>query len=82
MQAMERVVERVRSLGYRYLACVTVSRPDDHPQRPANYLPIERFLARNDFHALTGATTSFTWLETDGVRRSHTMKVWLKALPG
>jgi len=82
MRVVRMIEEHIRSLGvYRYLACVTVARPDDHPRRPADYIPIDRFLARNDFRSLTGVVTEFTWLETDGVRRSHPMNYWVKELP-
>lgn len=71
----------VRSLGsYRYLTCATAVRPDDHPQRPANYVPIERFLNRTGFKSMPATTTSFTWLETDGVNRDHPMQFWIKVL--
>ena len=81
MQVVRMVEEQVRSYStYRYLTCATVVRPDNHPLRPADYIPIDRFLAHTGFNLLTGITTSFTWLETDGVRRSHPMKFWIKEL--
>jgi len=49
--------------------------------RPADYIPIDRFLAHTGFNPLLGITTSFTWLETDGVKRSHPMDFWIKELP-
>ena len=82
MKVVRKIEDHIRSLGvYRYLACVTVARPDDHPRRPADYIPIDRFLARNDFFPIPGVVTDFTWLETDGVRRSHPMNYWVKELP-
>lgn len=71
----------IRSLGcYRKLTCATVDRPDDHPLRPRDYIPITKFLARTDFARLPGVTTSFIWRETDGVKRDHTMQFWVKNL--
>ena len=82
MSLVRRVEEQVRALGtYRYLTCATVARPDDHPQQPASHIPIDRFLARNGFRPLPGIATEFTWLETDGVRRSHPMNFWIRELP-
>lgn len=76
-----RLEEHVRSLRrYCGLVCATVVRPDDHPLRPAGYLPIRRFLDRHGFHPLAGATARFVWLETDGVRRDHPMQLWIKEL--
>ena len=71
----------IRSLGrYRTLTCATVERPDDHPLRPPHYTPSTRFLARTGFARLPGIITHFTWCETDGVKREHAMRFWLKQL--
>lgn len=65
----------IRPLGrYRQLACATVERPEKDPLRPPEFLPISRFLARTGFDRLPGVTTRFTWRETDGVKREHTMQ--------
>ena len=81
MKLLSMMEDKIRSLGsYRYLTCATVVRPDDHPHRPANYVPIERFLHRTEFRAVPAVTTSFTWLETDGGSRDHAMQFWIKVL--
>lgn len=73
----------VRSLGrYRRLTCATVERPEDHPLRPSDFIPITRFLARTGFVRLPGVITHFAWRETDGVKRDHRMQFWMKGLPG
>lgn len=78
---LQRVEDAVRRFGnYRYLACATVQRPEDHPARPADYLPIERFLKRTGFAALGDLMTGFTWQELDGEKRYHPMKYWIKQL--
>jgi len=78
---LARLESHIRSLGrYRRLACATVERPDDHPLRPRDYIPITRFLARTGFVRLPGVTTSFIWRETDGVKRDHPMQFWIKDL--
>lgn len=75
------IEEHVRSLGnYRYLTCATVVRPDDHPLRPVEYVPIERFLARTSFIALTDVSATIAWRETDGIDRKHLMRFWIKEL--
>lgn len=79
---LARIENHIRSLGiYRSLTCATVERPDDHPLRPLDYIPITRFLDQTGFTRLTGVTTHFTWLETDGVKRDHSMQFWGKDLP-
>lgn len=71
----------IRSLSrYRRLTCATVERPDDHPLRPRDYIPITRFLARTGFDRLPGVTSHFIWCETDGVKRNHPMQLWSKEL--
>jgi GNAT superfamily N-acetyltransferase len=71
----------IHSLGsYRELTCATVVRPEDHSLCPRDYIPITRFLARTGFARLSGVTTSFMWLETDGVRRDNPMQFWIKNL--
>jgi GNAT superfamily N-acetyltransferase len=73
--------EHVRSLeGYRFLTCATVVRPDDHPLRPFDFVPIERFLARTGFTPLADITSNITWQETDGIDHCHPMRFWIKEL--
>lgn len=80
-QLLEKVERYVRSIGnYQYLTCATVVRPDDHPEQPEGYMPIDRFLHRNGFVSLPGVTASFAWPELDGISRDHTMQFWIKAL--
>lgn len=78
---LDRLESHIRSLGrYHTLTCATVERPDDHPLRPRDYIPITRFLARTGFVRLSGVTTSFIWREIDGVKRDHPMQFWSKDL--
>ncbi|MBE0503682.1 MAG: GNAT family N-acetyltransferase [Desulfuromonadales bacterium] len=80
---LARLESHLCSLGrYRSLTCATVERPDDHPLRPRDYIPITKFLARTGFARLTGVTTSFTWRELDGVKRDHLMQFWIKSIDG
>jgi GNAT superfamily N-acetyltransferase len=81
MSLIAMIEEHVRSLGnFRYLTCATVVRSDDHPLRPKEYVPIDRFLDRIGFRDLPGITTSFTWKEIDGISREHPMQFWVKEL--
>lgn len=78
---LDRLESHIRLLGrYRRLTCATVERPEDHPLRPSDYIPITRFLARTGFVRLPGVTTHFIWRETDGVKRDHPMQFWSKEL--
>jgi GNAT superfamily N-acetyltransferase len=78
---LARLESHLRSLGrYSTLTCATLERPDDHPLRPRDYIPITRFLAHTGFDRLSGVTTSFTWREIDGVKRDHLMQFWSKPI--
>jgi len=78
---LDRLENHIRSLGhYRKITCATIERPDDHPLRPSDYIPITRFLARTGFARLSGVTTRFMWREIDGVKRDHPMQFWVKDL--
>ncbi len=78
---LARLESHVRSLGsYRSLTCATVERPDSHPLRPRDYIPITRFLGRTGFVRLPGVITRFVWRETDGVKRDHPMQFWIREL--
>ena len=78
---LARLESHVGSLGrYFTLTCATVERPDDHPLRPRDYIPMTRFLARTGFSRLSEVTTSFTWREIDGVKRDHLMQFWSKPI--
>ena len=70
----------VTQKNYEYLTSATVMRADDDPYCPDGYVPIDRFLQRNQFAQLPGVTTHFTWKEVDGIPRDHEMQFWIKAL--
>ncbi len=80
-QLLAQMENRIRAFGrYRALTCATIERPDDHPLRPRDDIPITRFLARTGFVRLPGVVTHFAWRETDGVTRDHVMQFWIKDL--
>lgn len=78
---LSQIENYIRSLdNFGKIVCATIERPDDHLLRPADHIPISRFLARTGFASLEGVITRFAWLETDGVKRDHTMQFWMKDL--
>ena len=80
---LARMESHIRDLGgFRQIVCATVERPADHPLRPADFIPIDRFLSRTGFARLDGIVTHFAWLEVDGVKRDHTMQFWVKDCAG
>lgn len=81
LQLLAKMEEEIATLGgYDHIICATVERPDDHPARPTDHIPITRFLAHTGFSRIEGAITGFTWLEPDGIKRDHPMLLWIKPL--
>ena len=75
------LAEHVRALGtFRYLACATVERPPDHPLRPVDFIPIERFCERQGFVKHPELSCRVCWRELDGVRSPKSMVFWIKEL--
>ncbi|WBF66921.1 GNAT family N-acetyltransferase [Desulfovibrio subterraneus] len=78
---LEQAEAHVRSLNrFRYLACATVVRPDNHPMRPSDFVPIERFLQRHAYDRMDGVTTMMQWPELGGASLEHVMQFWVKEL--
>ena len=56
-----------------------VERPDDHPQRPETYSPLDSFWQSRGYRKLPGVTAHFTWPEAPGEPEvNHTMVYWLR----
>lgn len=66
--------------GFDFLTCATVERPEDHPMRPDDFIPIDRFLHRNGFALLPDVVAALHWPELDGVSLEHNMLFWIKKL--
>lgn len=78
---LEQAEAHVRSLNrFRYLTCATVVRPDNHPLRPSDFVPIERFLQHHAYDRMDGVTTMMQWPELDGASLEHVMQFWVKEL--
>ncbi len=50
-----------RSLGRKWLAFCSVTRPDDHPLRPAHYRTNDAFWAGRGYAPLEGVVAEFSW---------------------
>jgi GNAT superfamily N-acetyltransferase len=66
--------------GIKYAAFCAVERPVDHPQRPADFIPLDEFWKHRGF-AKTLLRTEFTWKETGEAAESpKVMAFWMKKL--
>ena len=70
-----------RGLGRRYSAFCSVIRPADHPDRPADYAPLNPFWEKRGYHAIPDLIAKFPWRDIGDVRESvKPMQFWLREL--
>jgi GNAT superfamily N-acetyltransferase len=70
-----------RRLGARYAAFCAVVRPEDHPDRPADYQPLDPFWRKRGYEKIPGAVAHFTWKDVGkGEEDAKALQVWLREL--
>ena len=71
-----------RSFGsYTHAAFCGVVRPEDHPDRPEGYTPLDSFWRKRGFEKQDGVTTTYSWKDVgDMVETAKLMQYWMKAL--
>lgn len=71
-----------RSIGpFAWAAFCAVQRPEQHPRRPADYVPLDRFWNRRGYQRHPELHTTFRWRDLDETAESDKpMVFWLKAL--
>ena len=58
-----------------------VLRPYDHPRRPADHVPLDRFWNKRGYRKHPELTTTFSWQDLDETSKSpKPMVFWLKRL--
>lgn len=68
--------------GLKVCAFCAVQRPDDHPSRPAGYVPNDRFWGKRGYAKAPEIVTTFSWPdigETESTAKPMTF--WLRRLP-
>lgn len=67
--------------GFDHTLFCAVQRPADHPLRPADYVPLDRFWERRGYARLPGLTCAFVWKDVDQpAATAKPMAYWIKAL--
>ena len=62
------------------LFCAVI-RPDDHPARPADHVPLDAFWTKRGFHRIEGLTCRFAWKDVGEPRETaKPMAYWIKSL--
>ncbi|MBL8831256.1 MAG: GNAT family N-acetyltransferase [Rhodospirillales bacterium] len=72
---------RARALGFKVGTFCAVVRPDNHPARPADYVPLDAFWTRRGYAKAPGLTASFGWRDVgDAGPSQKPMVFWTKRL--
>lgn len=73
---------QARRLGvFMHAAFCAVVRSNDHPRKPAGYVPLDAFWAKRGYQRVEGLVATFSWKDIDTPGEiSHAMQFWVKAL--
>ncbi len=67
--------------GFTHSTFCRVVRPDDHPLKPADYIPLDAFWTKRGYAPVPGLTATYDWKDIDQPdETTHTMQFWMKAL--
>lgn len=65
--------------GFDYICFCCVERPADHPRRPADYVPLDKFWNKRGYFKHPELKTTYTWKDLDEeVGSPKPMTFWLK----
>jgi GNAT superfamily N-acetyltransferase len=67
--------------GFAHSAFCAVVRPDDHPLRPKDYAPLDRFWIKRCYAKAEGIVGRFAWKDVDQPAETEKpMQFWMKTL--
>jgi GNAT superfamily N-acetyltransferase len=67
--------------GFEWMALCAVVRPDSHPRRPADYVPLDAIWEKFGYRKVSTLTTRYSWKDLDDTTASEKeMVFWLKHL--
>jgi GNAT superfamily N-acetyltransferase len=70
-----------RALGFTKSAFCAVQRPDDHPARPADYAPLDRFWTARGYAKLPGVVAYFSWKDVGEQEQTRKpLQFWIRDL--
>lgn len=74
--------EHAREIGgFEYSCFCGVQRPDNHPRRPAGYVPLDNFWRKRGYEKYPELSTTFSWKELDENSESpKPMTFWMKKI--
>jgi GNAT superfamily N-acetyltransferase len=66
---------------FTHTAFCGVVRPDDHPMRPVDYVPLDAFWKKRGYEKMDGMVTSFAWTDVgETAETKKPMQFWMKAI--
>lgn len=73
--------DHARQLGRTHCAFCGVLRPEDHPLRPENHVPLDGFWRKRGYAPVEGAVAQFRWKDIDRTEETdHPLQFWMRAL--
>lgn len=70
---------QARALGLETCCFCAVDRPEDHPERPENYVPNDGFWARRGYQCDPQTVANFDWLDIgDAAETRKSMRFWFR----
>jgi len=65
--------------GFKHITFCCVERPADHPRRPADYVPLDRFWNKRGYFKHPELRTTYSWKDLDDAEETpKPMTFWLK----
>jgi GNAT superfamily N-acetyltransferase len=69
--------------GFSHAVFCAVERPNDHPLRPADHVPLDPFWQKRGYTRHAKLQTQYTWKDLgENLETAKTMTFWLKPLEG
>lgn len=66
---------------FTHTAFCGVVRPDNHPMRPADYVPLDAFWRKRGYEKMDGMVASFAWKDIgETAETAKPMQFWMKAI--
>ena len=73
--------DHARALGRRYAAFCAVTRPGDHPMRPAAYRPLDPFWRARGYAPMPGVVARYGWRDIgEPEETDKPMQFWIREL--
>ncbi|MEL7082475.1 MAG: GNAT family N-acetyltransferase [Pseudomonadota bacterium] len=70
-----------RELGMKASIFCAVTRPDDHPDRPDRYRPLDPFWKKRGYTPITGCVAHFSWCDLGADKESlKPLQIWHRGL--